>query len=294
MPSRSINDLVQSKLFISLCIGLCIVVAAGVAINVVPDRQGSAIVPANVHDCNVTPVAGTTSAPATEIRAWPGWKPALVDDFNRCVLGPNWSSYSGKPGGNPNSEWSPSMVSVSGGMLHLSAQQQNGKWFTGGVANIGNAQSYGRWDVRFRIPASDEISFHMLLWPKDNVWPPEIDFLESTDGTRRSASSALHYRNADGSQGKIMKSVLGDFTNWNIATVEWGPGAIRLSLNGKPWQVIQDKRVPSVPMWLAMQIESGACQRNKEWGLSPCPRAGTPHELAMDVDWVTVYKPSWT
>ncbi|WP_082965609.1 glycoside hydrolase family 16 protein [Gordonia sp. 852002-51296_SCH5728562-b] len=293
MAARPIGRVVRSKWVVSLGIAGCIIVVA-IVVSVIPQRSDSAIVPADVHNCNVASDADNTPAPDKDITEWPGWKPVLTDNFDRCVLGPDWSAYAGKPGGNPSSQWSTSMVTVSNGMLHLGARQENGHWLTGGVANVTRPQTYGRWAVRFRIPASDEISFHLLLWPQDNSWPPEIDVLESTDGTRRTSSAALHYRNRDGTQGRIMHDVTGDFTQWNVAAVEWGPGAIRLSLNGKPWQMIRDARVPAVPMWLAMQIESAACQRNAQWGLPPCPRAGTPPELAMDVDWVSVYKPSWT
>lgn len=241
------------------------------------------------------PMACSAPAVGTESVApgGPGWTRTFVDEFNRCGLGPNWGAYSGQPGGNTNSQWSPSMVTVSGGMLHLRAVQREGSWITGGVANISAPQLYGKWEVRFRVQASDEVSFHLLLWPQANVWPPEIDFLESNDGTRRSASAAVHYWGADGSKQKTMRSVRGDFTRWTRVGVEWLPGQVRYLLNGKVWATASGPLVsPGIPMWLAMQIESGACQQNAKWGILRCPSAGIPPTMQMDVDWVGVYAPA--
>lgn len=237
--------------------------------------------------------ADNTSAPNTFISDWPTWKPIFSDNFDRCTLGPQYGIYSGQPGGNPNSQWSPSMVTMSDGMLHLNASQVSGKWVTGGVSLHTVSQLYGKWEVRFRIQKSDEVSFHLLLWPQNGSWPPEIDFLESTDGTRQTASAAVHYIDYNGSQGRVMQGVTGDFTKWTVAGVEWGPGTVRATLNGKVWATVTDPRVPATPMWLAMQTEAGACQRNSQWGLPPCPRAGTPSTMSMDIDWVSVYKPGW-
>ncbi|WP_051722126.1 MULTISPECIES: glycoside hydrolase family 16 protein [Actinomycetes] len=248
--------------------------------------------PASAATCTAS--AGTTAAPRGNITAWPGWRQIFVDDFNRCDLGSSWGKYSGQPGGNPHSWWDPSQVSVSDGKLRLGSTLQNGRWLTGGVSNHTVAQQYGKWEMRFRVDKSDEVSFHLLLWPKNEVWPPEIDFLESVDGTRATASAAVHYRNTNGSQGRVMQGVSGDFSRWNVVGVEWGPGIVRMTMNGKIWSEWSDGRVPATPMWLGVQLEAGACQRIAEWNLgTTCPRAGTPSNAAMEVDWVNVYAPGW-
>lgn len=234
--------------------------------------------------------ADTTRAPRGDIA--PYWRQTFVDDFDRCDLGPEWKPYSGQPGGNPNSMWDPSRVRVDDGILHLDADRRDGRWITGGVSNSPVTQQYGRWEVRFRVSRSDEIGFYLLLWPFDDRWPPEIGFLESIDGTRTAASGAMHYTERDGSQGRQMRAVRGDFSRWTIATVEWIPGHIRMRINGETWWRISDARVPATPMWLALQTEAGACARAQEWNLPMrCPRAGTPDTSSMEVDWVSVWTP---
>lgn len=276
MSGRGVRRIVVGALVVALSAVLGVTVGSAVAHGAPPPTL-----------CAV-PAPGTTPAPPVS----GPWTRTFVDDFNRCGLGPNWGAYSGTPGGNPASQWSPSMVGVSGGMLHLRAAARNGRWLTGGVANITRPQLYGKWEVRFRVQSSDEVSFHLLLWPAANVWPPEIDFLESNDGTRRSASSAVHYWGVDGSKQKIMRSVTGNFSQWTRVGVEWLPGQVRYLINGRVWATVSGALMsPTIPMWLAMQIESGACQQNAQWGITPCPRAGTPPAMQMDVDWATVSAP---
>jgi beta-glucanase (GH16 family) len=248
--------------------------------------------PARAANC--TGVTGTTNAPVGNLTAWPGWRQIFVDNFNRCDLGTSWGKYSGQPGGNPNSTWDPSQVTLSDGKMRLGSEKRNGNWITGGVSNHKNAQLYGKWEMRFRVDKSDEVSFHLLLWPKNEIWPPEIDFLESVDGTRATASAAVHYREPNGTQGRVMQGVTGDFSKWNVVGVEWGPGIIRATMNGRIWTEIASPLVPATPMWLGIQLEAGACQRLAEWNLGQqCPRAGTLPNGAMEVDWVTVYAPGW-
>ena len=95
-----------------------------------------------------------------------------------------------------------------------------------------------------------------------------------------------------GSKQKIMRSVTGNFSQWTRVGVEWLPGQVRYLINGRVWATVSGALVsPTIPMWLAMQIESGACQQNAQWGITPCPRAGTPPAMQMDVDWATVSAP---
>lgn len=189
------------------------------------------------------------------------------------------------------------MVQLDGNVLALRAEKTTSGWITGGVSNHPITQLYGRWEVRIRAEESADISYHFLLWPQNEQWPPEIDFAESISGTRSEMSAFLHWINPDGSKDKDSAGVSGDFTQWHTVGVEWGPGIVRYLLDGRVWaEAHSGTMVPDVPMWLGMQAEAGACERRIEWGMEPCHDTDDPHpnESAILIDWVAVYTPDMT
>ncbi|MFT4087028.1 MAG: glycoside hydrolase family 16 protein [Gordonia sp. (in: high G+C Gram-positive bacteria)] len=242
------------------------------------------------HDC---PTAGTVSGE----NPWSpgaGWSQVFFDDFDRCSLGDRWSAYSGRPGGNPYSKWDPSMVTVSDGMLHLYGEKRGKTWVTGGVSNYPITQLYGRWEVRMRAHPSADLSYHALLWPKNEQWPPEIDFAESVASKRDSIAAFLHWKNKDGENTKASAWTKDDFTQWHTIGVQWAPGVVKYLLDGKVWAEARGTRaVPTTPMWLALQVEAGACERRTDWGMSPCAASEPrPARTSVDIDWVIVYRPT--
>lgn len=224
----------------------------------------------------------------------PDWRLVFTDDFDRPALGEQWSTYQGSPGGDPYSHWDPAQVRLTDGALVLAAEQRAGQWITGGVSNWPVTQTYGRWEVRFRADPSDEITYHFLLWPQQDSWPPEIDFLEDFSGDRSSASAFVHYE-LDGRQ-KVQRDLSAvdgvpiDLTRWHTAGVEWLPGQVRFLLDGRVWSDVSGDFVPDIPMWLALQAQSGGCQRKSDFGMPDCPVAGVPATADVQIDWVAVYE----
>ena len=246
-----------------------------------------------VNPCAPESAPGGKALPQGDLQ---GWKQIFSDDFDDCDLGSDWGTYSGQPGGNPNSTWDDSMVQVDDGLLNLNSQRTDAGWITGGVSNYPVTQQYGRWEIRMRADNSDDISYHILLWPQNEKWPPEIDFAESVSGTRDEMSAFLHWVDDTGSNDKQGVSTGGDFSEWHTVGVEWGPGIVRYLLDGKVWaEAHSEAMVPNVPMWLGLQAEAGACERRADWGMTPCAEASEqrPDTVAVQVDWVTVYAPDF-
>lgn len=241
--------------------------------------------------CGESEIPGEIPVPVGDL---PGWTQIFTDDFDRCELGSKWSSYSGQPGGNPNSWWDGSMVEVAGGALTLKSERTADGWVTGGVSNYPVTQEYGRWEIRMRADRSDDISYHMLLWPQREKWPPEIDFAESASGERTQMDAFVHWVDASGESRKSHGFVTGDFSDWHTVGVEWGPGIIRYLLDGAVWaEVRSDVMVPDQPMWLGLQAEAGACERRADWGITPCSETSPlrPDSVDVEIDWVAVYAP---
>ncbi len=218
----------------------------------------------------------------------PGWQQVFVDDFDREALGEEWSAYTGEPGGDPYSRWEPSQVILGDGSLRLRGERVDGRWVTGGVSNWRHSQTYGKWEVQVRVDPSDEIAYHLLLWPQDEVWPPEIDFAESFDGSRQTLNAFYH-----GAASFEERSVTIDMSQWHVVGVEWEPGVLRFTVDGRVWSEVRSEAdVPGKPMWLALQSSSSACQRSIEFGFDSagsCSLTDVPPVADVQVDWVAVY-----
>ena len=122
----------------------------------------------------------------------------------------------------------------------------------------------------------DVLSYHFLLWPKSEKWPPEIDIAESFDGDRQSVQGFVHWRDAGGVRRKTTTSVAADFRDWRTVGVEWTPEAVRFTLDGVEWGVVTGAAVPHEPMWLALQVETHACPSSQACrgpAASPSPTA---------------------
>ena len=214
----------------------------------------------------------------------PGWQMVFRDDFDAAELSDDWGRYSGTPGGSPQSRWEESHVVVRDSQLVLEGYPVDGRWVTGGVSNWPVTQKFGKWEVRFRADASDATTFHFLLWPQKDVWPPEIDFLENFGGGRQSGSAFLHYVDdgASNGRGKTERTIADDFTTWHTAGVEWLPDRVVYTLDGEPWGEVSGPNVPDMPMWLGLQAQAVDCTT------AVCDDGVTRADVM--IDWVVVYK----
>ena len=223
--------------------------------------------------------------PSTDL---PHWKLRVAEDFTGTDLPAGWGAYSGQPGGQPNGLWKESHAVVRNGVLTLAGYQDGAKFVTAGVmaygANVGK-QTYGKYEVRFRMAQGHGVKYAVLLWPESERWPidGEIDFAEDGGTDRRGTTATLHY-GADNSQ--VQKDLTGDFSQWNTLGVEWSPGKLVYTLNGRPWSTVTGAMVPHTPMNLALQTEANTCGT---WAGATCPDRTTPAHVDMQVDWTATY-----
>ena len=220
----------------------------------------------------------------------PGWNQVLADDFTGTSLDSNWGAYQGVPGSSPTALWQPSHVAVNNG-LDLESYQDpayGNQLVSAGVAG-GVDQTYGQYDVRFRMDEADGVKYAILLWP-NAAWPcgGEIDFGEDGGGDRQSTTLTVHYCNSSGDNEILPQQTIdADFSQWQTLGIDWTPGSIVWTLNGQPEATITGAHVPSGPMFLAIQSET-----NTNCGLSPtytCIDSTTPPKVNMDVAWVAEY-----
>jgi hypothetical protein len=254
----------------------------------------SAPVPTYAKVAAAAQCATSPSGQALPIGNLPGWRQVFTDDFSGTSLnGAVWGKYAGQPSNDPMGWWDPGHVAVNNCMLTLNGNYDSaikpGIFVTAGVGFREVIPTpYGKYLIRMRVDKGDGISAIALLWPQAPVWPPEIDFYEDPGGDRKTTSATLHCgTNGNNSCIDHKRLTTFDFTQWHTVGIEWTKGQIKYTIDDTVWASINDSRVPSIPMNLALQLQALECGP-----YNTCVGAGTPAEVDMQVDWVAVYTPS--
>lgn len=216
------------------------------------------------------------------------WQLVAAENFSGS-LAPHWSAYQGSPSCCKATTWTTSEATVKDGRLVLTAQRDNqGQWITGGVSAAGwpaAVRTYGKYVARIRVDKGQGISAVALLWPKSNVWPPEIDYYElsGADGDRTQETATTHRAPDDAKQQNVYQ---GDLTQWHTVSVEWLPNSITYFVDNKVISRVTDRSyIPHQPMWPAFQMQ---IQQDTN-GQAMATATGAVH---MYVDALDIYAPA--
>jgi len=216
-----------------------------------------------------------------------GWRQVFTEDFTSDLALGSWpGSYATKfdqydypdnpPDTNGGGVWRTGKdVSVSGGMADYYLHSENGVAYSAAILPRTPTQTYGRYQVRFKVdPGMTGWHSAWLLWPDDDVWPAhgEIDWPEgSLTGTM---DAFMHYADPNGGQDWAPSNAT--FTSgWHTATTEWLSGSVKCYLDGNLVGSFTTK-IPNLPMHWVLQSESGSAQRP----------TGSGH---IKIDWLTIY-----
>jgi hypothetical protein len=225
-----------------------------------------------------------------------GWQQVFADDFSGTALNTTrWGAYQGQPSGDPNGWWDASHVVVNNCKVTLRGYYDSavkpGIFVTGGIGMKEIiTQPYGKYEVRMRIDKGNGVSAIALLWPQAAVWPPEIDFYEDPGGDRTTASAFFHC-GTNGNNSCILENKLlnYDLSQWHTVGVEWTPGTLKYTIDATVWATLSDSRVPTIPMFLAIQLQALVCSAH-----NTCLDGTTPANVNLDIDWVVIYQPGTT
>jgi beta-glucanase (GH16 family) len=218
-----------------------------------------------------------------------GYKLTYSTDFSGSALPSGWNAYSGAPGASdPGSQWATSHAVVSGGMLSLNAWQDpafGNEWVTGGTSQDGVSRSYGAYFVRSRETGGGPTLVE-LLWPTNNVWPPEIDFNE-TQGLSTFTTATNIWAVSNGTKSQAESRLNIDMTQWNTFGVIWTPTSITYTVNGRVWGTFTNaSEIPSTPMHLDLQQQTWCGSSvGLDGEINACPTAPE----SMQIDWVAEY-----
>lgn len=240
-------------------------------------------------DGRLTCGAGSAQGWETFTIGWAGqggggtFQLVFQDDFSSLDTSV-WTRYWGNPGSRPNAFWDPSHVKTQNGVLVLECYwdgaHPEANRTCGAVAAKGKAQTYGKWEVRARADWGPDMNAIALLWPYNDQWTHEIDFMEDWDGRRYDVEGTLHWL-PDGKNNWEQNKLNVDMTQWHTYGVIWTPGKVEYTLDGNVWATQTGEigwKVPDYPMWMALQIEN-----MRELG------SETPAHVNMYVDWIKQY-----
>lgn len=162
--------------------------------------------------------------------------------------------YDGRPNSDDHTRWLPSQTrgAVCGGAPAW------GGWANGSLSWENHIRMFGRYDVRLRSWPHPILSWHLLLWPQSENWPPEIDIAESFHSSRKRISGFLH--GLTGGHSKQQFDVDCDLANPTTFSVLWEQSRLRFACDGVVFGDT-DWDVPQEPHRLAIQVETHA-----SWG----------------------------
>lgn len=180
------------------------------------------------------------------------WKTVRTENFSGSSLPSGCGEYTGKyPGGA--SVWKPDDVRVAGGRLSLKLEKRkaSGRSYTsGGVGCWGWAQTYGRYEVRAKVPAGKGIDSYLTLWPKkggDGAWTgiellaPSTETAYITNGYGATAETA-----------RVPGSYAGAFHTY---VIEWAPHHLRILVDGN--EVFYSTRAYTGSRWFGLVVSNG-------------------------------------
>ena len=126
--------------------------------------------------------------------------------------------------------------SFANGALTLTSSASEGWSNTGFMqADFGasSGNGYGKYSVVASLDSGQGAGVNLVLWPANNSWPgQEIDLLE-TGSSRNTGTATVHWAGSDGSDQYDYHNFSIDLTQKNTFTVDWEPGSITYSVDGK-------------------------------------------------------------
>lgn len=208
-----------------------------------------------------------------------GYHQSYVTEFTGTTLPKGWFSFSGPIHGDAEAYYDPSHLHVANGLLTLRTARDplnHGNWATAGLCQCGTTHVEGAYFVRSRSlgVGPDNVE---LLWPKTDIAPPAVEFMESAATSGSSAS--VHWSSQNHTIHLYLNKV--SLTNWNTWGVVWTKTKLIFVVNGRAWATITDRQlIPTSALRLDLEQQT-YCSFHYA-----CPSG----PASMLVDWVAEYQ----
>lgn len=207
--------------------------------------------------------------------SWPSGYASSFKDYTEdsCYYSTSWDKWIGCDTSH-NGVWNAKKtVSVGVGAADYWLHSENGTAYSAAILPQAPQQTYGRYEVRFRVDSGMK-GWHSawLLWPDSDTWNDgEMDWPE---GDLSGSMQAFTHYYGDARSQDAFDSGVPFVGGWHTATTEWLPGKMNYYLDGK-LLATHTTRVTSVPMHWVLQSETG-----------PTKPTTSGH---IKIDWVVQY-----
>jgi len=237
---------------------------------------------------------------AAQVPNLPGWDLIWNDEFNGTSLDTSqWQAQNtGLVFNNEKQYYLPSQVGVSGGQLHITANDQpfGGKQYRSGRIEAITERTFGRFEVRADLPSTQGMWPAIWLFPKTVNWPTggEIDIMENRGSQPTRIEGAYHW----GTSIPAHQSTFGVYTatdaggqpvdfqaGFHDYAVEWDPSQIRYFVDGNAYFTVNTATAPisSTPMSLIINLAVGG-----DFGGDP--NGTTVFPQVMDVEYARYWQ----
>jgi beta-glucanase (GH16 family) len=211
----------------------------------------------------------------------PGWTLKFDEEFNSSSINyDKWSPHApGKIVFEGQQTWIPRAIAISGGEAHLTAAKTADGYTSGMMTTLGAfAQKFGRFEIRFRMPAGAGLDPLFRLLPLGAADQPSIDVMGAAGGNPSSTLFANRWietnldRDYSGSWDGVDLS-----KGFHTVAAEWDEEKIVWSVDGVERFVSWDG-IPQQPMYLTVCLEVRD------------PPAQTHFPATLDIDYIRVFE----
>jgi beta-glucanase (GH16 family) len=222
------------------------------------------------------------------------WTLTFSEEFNGTELEfPKWTAHDpwGKELPREAQAYIAEAVAVSDGRLRITAKRERARYagrmrdYTSGfVTTWGSfAQTYGRFEIRCRMPAGRGLEPKFWLLPLSGGEMPSIDVVDVIG----SEPSKVLFTNRWGDE-QTERSYFGNWSGedfsagFHVFAVEWNEAKIIWSVDGKP-RFESTEGIPKQPLCLGINLAVGGLRARY-------PDNATMFPAAFEIDYVRVYQ----
>jgi beta-glucanase (GH16 family) len=152
--------------------------------------------------------------------------------------------------------------------------------------------TYGRFEIRAKLPSGQGLLPYALLYPNDNTWPPEIVIL-SMIGSQPYAAFFVNLWGADARHQRSDSSGLiwgqDDYSaDFHTFTLEWEPTELRWYIDNV-LKYRLNRNIPDKPLCLVLGTTIGGIYAGNPYDKKISGRPSSFPQYFI-IDWVRVYQ----